>query len=220
MPPPDVWSANSAASPPPETDLAQVEFVIVDLETTGDSPVDAAITEVGAVRWFEGAVIAEFQTLVNPRREIPTFIALLTGITDEMVSVAPAIDRVLPSFLEFASGAVLVAHHAPFDLGFLTAAAAKLRLTWPELTVIDTVPLARKLLLPGEVRDHKLATLAARFASPTLPDHRALADAQATAHVLSELLQRLISAGGHTLADLVAAQGDPPGDRTQSQPQP
>src|SRR3712207_9040862 len=88
-------------------------------ETTGGSPKDNAITEIGAVKVRGGQVLGEFQTLVDPGMEIPPYISVLTGITSMMVATAPRIDAVLPAFLEFARGTVLVAHNAPFDLGFL-----------------------------------------------------------------------------------------------------
>src|SRR3712207_9097834 len=95
-------------------------------ETTGGSPKDNAITEIGAVKVRGGVVLGEFQTLVDPGCEIPPYISVLTGITSTMVAAAPRIGAVLPHFLEFARGAVLVAHNAPFDLGFLRAACAEI----------------------------------------------------------------------------------------------
>ena len=106
------------------TPLREVTFVVVDLETTGGSPLSCAITEIGAVKVRGGEVLGEFQTLVNPGEPIPPFIAVLTGITDTMVAAAPRIESVLPSFVEFARDTVLVAHNAPFDIGFLKAACA------------------------------------------------------------------------------------------------
>src|SRR4051794_18262984 len=125
--------------------LAEVTFVVVDLETTGGSPNTAAITEVGAVKVRGGQVLGEFQTLVNPMTDIPPFIAVLTGITDAMVAGAPTLRSVLPSFLEWARGSVLVAHNAPFDLGFLRAGCAQLSLTWPTFESLDTARLARRV---------------------------------------------------------------------------
>src|ERR1700681_310374 len=90
--------------------LADVTFVVVDLETTGGSPATSGITEIGAVKVRGGEVLGELQTLVNPDEPIPSFIAVLTGITNSMVASAPRIDTVLPAFLEFARDCVLVAH--------------------------------------------------------------------------------------------------------------
>ena len=91
------------------------------------------ITEIGAVKVRGGEVLGEFQTLVNPHTQIPPFIAVLTGITNSMVSDAPPIESVLPSFLEFAAGSVLVAHNAPFDVGFLQWFAARQGIPWPSV---------------------------------------------------------------------------------------
>ena len=107
------------------TPLSDVTFVVVDLETTGGTPADCAITEIGAVKVRGGEVLGEFQTLVDPGGPVPAFIQVLTGITTTMLIGAPPIEQVLPSFLEFSRGAVLVAHDAPFDIGFLKAAAAR-----------------------------------------------------------------------------------------------
>src|SRR5690606_9079188 len=94
--------------------LADTTFVVVDLETTGGSPDGSQITEIGAVKVRGGEVLGEFQTLVRPSTPIPPFITVLTGITNQMVASSPRIESVLPAFLEFARGAVLVAHNAGF----------------------------------------------------------------------------------------------------------
>ncbi|WP_101587773.1 DEDD exonuclease domain-containing protein [Brevibacterium jeotgali] len=185
------------------TPLHDVDFVIVDLETTGAHSADNAITEIGAVRVRGGEVLGEFQSLVRPVGSvISPFVARLTGITNGMVADAPRIEAVLPSFLEFMRGAVLVAHNAPFDVGFLRAACARLDYTWPAPKVLDTVALARKALPRTEVRNHKLATLAAFFGTDTEPDHRALSDARATVGVLHALFEIYGSHGIVTLEDL------------------
>lgn len=175
------------------TPLAEVTFVVVDLETTGGQPADSHITEIGAVKVKGGQIIEEFHTLVDPQVPVPPFIRLLTGITDEMLMGAPRIEQVLPAFLEFARGAVLVAHNAPFDVGFLRANARRLELPWPSPAVVDTVTLARRLVTRDEVPNHKLSTLAEFFGTAVPPDHRALHDARATVDVLHGLLAR---AGG------------------------
>ena len=184
------------------TALAEVTFVVVDLETTGGSPQDSAITEIGAVKVRGGELLGEFQTLVNPHLPIPPFIQALTGITTAMVAEAPRIESALPAFLEFAQGSVLVAHNAGFDVGFLKAATAAQGLAWPGFPVLDTVHLARHLVSRDEARNHKLSTLAALFSSTTTPDHRALHDARATVDVLHALVGRVGSLGVHTLEEL------------------
>ena len=184
------------------TPLAEATFVVVDLETTGGSPRDCGITEIGAVKVRGGEVLGELQTFVNPGEPIPAFIQSLTGITDAMVRDAPRTGAAVTSFLEFAKGAVLVAHNAGFDIGFLKAACAAHDLRWPGPTVLDTVRLARQVVSRDEVPNHKLATLARVFGATTTPDHRALHDARATVDVLHGLIGRLGSVGVHTLEEL------------------
>ncbi|WP_109472990.1 DEDD exonuclease domain-containing protein [Ornithinimicrobium cavernae] len=182
--------------------LSDVTFVVVDLETTGGSPADCGITEIGAVKVRGGEVIGEFQTLVRPSTAIPAFITVLTGITNAMVADAPRIESALPGFLEFARGSVLVAHNAGFDIGFLKAAAHQTGHAWPGFAVLDTVRLARQLVHRDETPNHKLSSLATLFGATTTPDHRALHDARATVDVLHGLIERVGNLGVHTLEEL------------------
>jgi len=197
-----------------DVELGRLEFAVVDLETTGWSPGAAAITEIGAVRVRgagpegggsrRGEFVrrGEFASLVNPGMPVPPGIADLTGITDWMLAAAPRLGTVLPGLLDFARGCVLVAHNAPFDLGFLVAGCADCGLAWPGFTVLDTVMLARRVMDPDEVPDCKLGTLAGFFGARTVPNHRALADARATADVLGWLIRRLTHRGIRTLRQL------------------
>lgn len=175
--------------------LHQTTFVVLDIETTGASPkVGAGITEIGAVKVRGGEVIGIFESFINPGESIPTYITALTGITDDMVLGAPPIEMVLPSLLEFLGHedeTVVVAHNAPFDLGFLKAAAQTHEYSWPKYQVLDTVKLARHLLTRDEVYDCKLSTLAQFFETPIQPTHRALDDAHSTVAVLHGLFERL-----------------------------
>ncbi|MFM8895937.1 MAG: DEDD exonuclease domain-containing protein, partial [Actinomycetales bacterium] len=185
------------------TPLSEATFVVIDLETTGGSPASAGITEIGAVKVQGGQVIGEFSTMVNPGHPIPAFIAALTGITDHLVADAPPIAGVLPSLLEFIGDAVLVAHNAPFDVGFLRAACAQHDQPWPTPAVLDTARIARLALHRDEVRNCKLGTLAAHFRTRTVPSHRALDDARATTEVFHALLERVGNFGVGTVEDLV-----------------
>ena len=187
-----------------EAEFAEVEFAVIDLETTGWSPGVAAITEIAAVRVRGGRRQGEFASLVNPGVPVPPRIEDLTGISDWMLAAAPRLPAVLPGLLDFADGCVLVAHNAPFDVGFLRAACAECGLAWPRFTVLDTVMLARQLMDPDEVPDCKLGTLAGFFRARTAPSHRALADARATADVLGWLIRRLTHHGIRTLDQLRA----------------
>lgn len=175
--------------------LSATTFVVVDLETTGTSARNNAITEIGAVKMRGGEVIGEFQTLVDPGGPIPAFIVALTGITDAMVVQAPRIEQVLPCFLEFLGDAVLVAHNAPFDVGFLKAACKAHDYPWPQSEVVDTLVLARKATTKEEAPNKKLGTLARVFGTQVTPNHRALEDARATGEVLHGLLERLAAFG-------------------------
>nr|WP_318546809.1 exonuclease domain-containing protein [Mycobacterium lepraemurium] len=174
---------------PDEVPLRDTTFVMVDLETTGERSTSTegtapdAITEIGAAKVRGGVVLGEFATLLDPQRSIPPQIMRLTGITTAMVSDAPAIDAVLPMFLEFAGldrGAVLVAHNAGSDVGFLRAAAQQCDIAWPRPRVLCTVRRARRVLSREEAPSVPLASLARLFAVTTQPTHRALDDARAT----------------------------------------
>jgi len=186
--------------------LSDVTFVVVDLETTGGSPLQGcAITEIGAVKVRGGEVLGEFKTFVNPNKPIPAFITALTGITDAMVLPAPTIAEVLPAFFEFAGAAtetVLVAHNAKFDVSFLKAAASQLKYRWPNYKTLDTVALAKRALASDEVPNRKLSTLSQFFKTEVKPTHRALDDAQTTVEVLHGLLGRLGSRNISTYEDL------------------
>jgi DNA polymerase-3 subunit epsilon len=183
------------------THLSQVTFCIVDLETTGGAATDM-ITEIGAVKVRGGEVLGEFQTLVNPKAHIPPLIAVLTGITNQMVASAPRLRQVLPAFLAFAQGTVIVAHNAGFDVSFLRRACEACEYPFPRWPVFDTAALARQILLRDEVSNCRLATLARHFHTAVTPNHRALTDAQATVEVFHGLLERVGNLGVHTLEDL------------------
>jgi DNA polymerase III epsilon subunit family exonuclease len=129
----------------------------------------------------------------------------LTGITDDMLVDAPTISAVLPDFLEFLGShkeTVLVAHNAPFDLGFLKAAAIEHEYPWPQYPVLDTVRIARNVLDRDEVPNCKLSTLATFFGAQTSPNHRALDDARATVDVLHGIFERLGTFDVSTLHEL------------------
>lgn len=185
------------------TPLSEVTFVVLDLETTGGSPADCAITEVGAVRYRGGERLGTFETLVNPGVPLPPFITVLTGITESMLIPAPPIEEVLPPLLEFLDGAVIVGHNIRFDMSFLDAALARHGYPKLEHRRVDTLGLARRLVR-DEVPDLKLGTLARHLRVAVEPCHRAFADADATAEVLHALLERAGTFGVLGLDDLLA----------------
>ena len=191
--------------------LAQITFCVVDLETTGGSPTDSRITEVGAVKYVGGERIGSFQALVDPEIPIPPFITHLTGIDDRAVAAEPPIEEILPAFLEFCRGAVFVAHNARFDFSFLNANLVRLDYDPLPPPPVCTARLARRFIWPA-VPNVKLQTLARYFRTRVQPNHRALADAEACAEVLHGLLDVGGRLGILTLGDLheaVRARGRP-----------
>ena len=186
------------------TPLAEVTFVVVDVETTGGAPSGSHLTEVAAACYRAGELVGTFQTLVRPDERIPPNITALTGITDAMVADAPPAGAILPDLLEFVGDGVVVGHNVRFDLSFLDHA---LRSTdRPPLSgshvCVDTLALARRLVR-DEVTDCKLGTLAHQLRLPHRPTHRALADVLATGDLLHALLERAGSFGITGLAELV-----------------
>ena len=186
--------------------LAGVTFIVLDLETTGASPTTGcAITEIGAIAIRGGEILEEFSSFVNPQVTLPEYIVNLTGITDEMLIDAPLINEVFPDFIEFIDRhehVHLVAHNAPFDIGFLKAAAEQLSHIWPKYEVIDTVKLARRVIERSEIENYKLGTLSQFFNTKALPNHRALDDVKTTVEVLHRLIERLSGYEVFTIAEL------------------
>jgi DNA polymerase-3 subunit epsilon len=184
--------------------LSEVTFVVVDLETTGGSPTDSRITEVGAIKLRGGERLGTFETLVNPGVAIPRQISHLTGIHDAMVAGAPPIEWVLPGFAEFAHGCVFVAHNASFDFSFLNVALLRLDYAPLPAPPVCTARLARRVVWP-DVPNVRLRTLAQYFRTAARPSHRALPDAEACAEVLVGLLDLGERLGISTLGELHAA---------------
>ena len=162
--------------------------VVFDIETTGFSPLKNRIIEIGEVRVVEGRIVDKFSSFVNPDVPIPFEIEKLTGINDNMVLDAPKIDRVLPEFLEFCRGAVMVAHNAGFDISFIKENARQQGLEFNP-TVLDTVSLAR-VLLPNLNR-FKLDTVAKELKINLANHHRAVDDAGATAEIFVRFIKML-----------------------------
>jgi len=182
--------------------LADTEFVVFDLETTGAKTPPCRITEIGAYKVKNGAIVDEFQTLVNPETAIPPFISQLTGITDRMVKDAPPFREVARDFLGFIGDAVLVAHNASFDLRFLNHEIGRMYEDYRVANAhLCTVQLSRKLL--PDIENHRLKTVAAHYSVALVNHHRAADDAHATAHIFVNFLGELQSRG---VFDLAAAK--------------
>lgn len=165
-------------------------FVVFDIETTGLSKETESITEIGAVKVVDGKIIDRFSTFVNPERPIPAEITKLTGITNEMVADAPVITEILPRFLEFCQDAVLVAHNANFDTGFIRLNAERKCGIEVKNTVLDTLELSRSLL--PELKKHKLDIVCEQLGVSLEGHHRAVNDAEATAEVFLKFINMLV----------------------------
>jgi DNA polymerase-3 subunit epsilon len=181
--------------------VTEVTFCVVDLETTGGSPTDSAITEVGAVKLRGGERLGTFRSFVDPERPIPRHITHLTGIDDRDVAGEPPIEAVLPAFLEFVRGCVFVAHNARFDFAFLNANLSRCAYEPLPPPPVCTAKLARRIVWP-DVPNVRLRTLAGYFRTRAQPIHRALEDAEAAAEVLQGLLELGGRLGILTLGDL------------------
>ena len=182
-------------------------FVVFDIETTGFSPIHNRIIEIGAVKIENGEMTGKFSTFVNPDVPIPFEIEKLTGINDEMVIGAPMIEQVLPQFMEFCQGAVLVAHNANFDMGFIMENAARLGLP-RDFTYVDTVGIAR-LLLPHQAK-HTLDAVAKTLGISLENHHRAVDDAQATAEIFVKFIPMLKKEGADCLKEINAMGASSP----------
>ncbi len=182
--------------------LYDVTFCVIDVETTGGGPQTCSLTEVAAAKFRGGECLGTFATLVDPNDAIPPFISALTGITDDMVRDAPSVPGVLPAFVEFVHGAVLVGHNVDFDLSFLNAALEENDRLPLDNLVVDTLALARRLVDP-DVPNCRLSTLASGLELEHRPAHRALDDVMATADLLHRLIEDATGFGVFQLGQLV-----------------
>src|SRR5579863_9870398 len=192
--------------------LDEVEFVVLDSETTGLRPGSHRVIEIAGVRVRGGEALGSFQTLLNPGTRLPSFIVQFTGITQDMVNTAPRAAEIFPDFLNFIDGAILVGHNVGFDLGFLSYEARLLGLDFP-IDGLDTIPLARRFL--PALRRFKLDNVADHLKIATSHRHRALGYARVTAAIFIKLLalaqQQDIQTLGHLRRRLqlpVAWNGD------------
>jgi DNA polymerase-3 subunit epsilon len=187
----------AGACPGPEPDagsadaLRALEYVVVDVETTGGSARRGhRVTEVAAVRMAgDGRTLGEFATLVNPDRAIPPFISVLTRITDAMVATAPRFQEIAPALHAMLDGAVFVAHNVPFDWRFVTYELDRAGGPWLRARTLCTLRLARRVV--PEVGRRSLDALTDYFGVANEARHRAFGDARATAVLLRRMLDRL-----------------------------
>lgn len=167
-------------------------YVVFDLETTGFSAINNKIIEIGAVKVENGIITDRFSTFVNPNEPIPFRIEKLTGISDNMVIDARTIEEIMPEFLEFADGCVMVAHNADFDMSFIIRNCERMGIN-KEFTILDTVNLSR-ILLPN-LKNFKLDTVAKALNVSLLNHHRAVDDAGCTAEIFVKLIKILKEKG-------------------------
>lgn len=162
-------------------------YVVFDVETTGLSAVYNTIIELAAVKVHGGEIIDRFESFANPHHRLSATTINLTGITDDMVQTAPEVEEVLKRFAEWADDAVLVAHNASFDMGFLNVGYQKMGHEKAKNPVIDTLELGR--FLYPEMKNHRLNTLAKKFDIELTQHHRAIYDAEATGYLLLKMLK-------------------------------
>jgi DNA polymerase-3 subunit epsilon len=185
--------------------LDDTAFVVVDLETTGGAPDRGhGIIEIGALRLERGRIVDRFVELVDPGRRLPPFITALTGITGAMLAGRPHIEAVLPRFVDFAAGSVLIAHNAAFDLGFLNTARLALGGETFAQPHCCTLRLARRLL--PQLRRRSLDALAGHFGIALVDRHRALGDARITSEIFFHFLELLRRHGILRLGELLDFQ--------------
>jgi DNA polymerase-3 subunit epsilon len=178
-------------------------FVALDLETTGKYPLAAEICEFAAVKYGGGKIQDRFQTLIRPQRGMSAESIAIHNITPEMVKNSPTIEQIIDTIHGFINGCSVIAHHAPFDLGFLTYEFEKARLDLPTEPVFCTSLLSQKVV--PETHDHRLRTLVAYFDIATQPNHRATDDADACLAVALKCFARVAPAA--LVQDLIVAQG-------------
>ena len=194
--------------------LSETDFVVFDIETSGPKMPPSLVMEIGAARVHTGRIVAEFQTLVNPRAPIPPFIAGLTGISDAMVASAPVFEEVAADWLRFAGTSVLVAHNALFDVRFINHEVASVFPGRRMMTShLCTVSLACRLL--PELKSFRLGALAEHFGVPHRTRHRAGDDARATARVFLHLLEHLRENGVQDLDGAWSFQKQKPAAKPQ-----
>lgn len=179
--------------------LWDLEYIIVDFETTGSLASIDRIIEVGAVIFSKGKIVDYFSSLVYPGRNIPPFITFLTGITPEMIRSAPSAEVVIPKLVNLIDGKIFVAHNARFDLTFLNYELERLGLPQYQGDVLCTLNMARRLL---KLPKRGLDSLAEYFGIEITHRHRAVYDAEATALILGKMLKILDSEGIITWEDL------------------
>jgi DNA polymerase-3 subunit epsilon len=167
----------------------ELDIVAFDTETSGKYPLTAEICELAAVKWRSGKIVETFQTLLKPSKLMDAEVIAIHGITNDMVESAPQMSEKIAEFHAFIQGAVTVAHHAPFDLGFVSLEFEKANLPLPLEPALCSSLLSRKLF--PESRNHRLQTLIDFFGLEKGTAHRALDDAKACLEVGLRCLEKV-----------------------------
>jgi DNA polymerase III epsilon subunit family exonuclease len=200
--------------------LKDLDFVVVDVEATGAKTPPNRLIELGAYRIRNGRIVDKFLSLVNPEIPIPRFVASLTGISNDMVKIAPLFADVAPQWLDFVADSVLIAHNSNFDTNFLNHEISRV---YPGHRMVNshlcTVKLSRRAL--PYLQNHRLDTLAEYFSISIASRHRAGCDALATAEIFLQLLPKLEESHGvKDLADLCLLHDTEQPNPPKPQPQP
>ena len=182
-----------------EDEIFKAKFVVVDLETTGLDPIYDEIVEIGAVKIENGKIVDEFHALIKPKKKMSKESARITGLTDSMLEKEEPIEKIIPRFLEFLNGSIIVAHNANFDYGFLRYWISKVTGKNWESPYIDTLGLSKALL---KMSSYSLDKIASKLKIGTFQHHRALDDAKATAQIFLKFLQMLKVMGITKISDI------------------
>ena len=185
---------------PKDKKIDEEEFVVFDIETTGLNSHTNKIIEIGAVKIKAGRIIDRYSQLINPGISIPYHITEITSITNEQVANQPKIDEVIGKFVEFIGDAVLVAHNAPFDMGFIKRDIKEYLNIDLENSVIDTLQMARDLF--PDFKKYGLGDLNKSLGLALEKHHRAVDDSQATANMFIIFLEKYKEKGIEYLKDI------------------
>ncbi len=196
---PIVYNLDIASEEYREKQLSEIDYVVFDFETTGLSPLTDSIIEIGAVKISAGKEVGNFSQLIDPEREIPERVQEITNITPDMLKGMPKIDEVLPSFLEYIEGCVLVAHNANFDYRFLKQQVKKVLNRELNMVYIDTLSFSRALLT---MKSYGLGKIVKKLELGSFNHHRAFEDASVTGKVLLKLFDMSEKMGKNSLAQI------------------
>lgn len=185
------------------TKIKDLTLVAFDLETSGSYPLDSEICEIAAIKWKDGKIVDEFKTLIKPQKKMSDFIIGIHGITNEMVENSPRIEDKIEELYSFIQGCVVVAHHSPFDMGFLSIEFEKKNFMAPSTPALCTSLLARRVF--PESTNHKLQTLIEFLNIPKNQAHRAYDDTVQCLNVALKIFEKV--GWEKTLKDLYDIQG-------------